>query len=393
MSKVTLDLYKCMNYASQINDINRRIKSLDRAIYDLYDEIGWGNHRYLKNVDFIINESATLAGCSNYLSTTGDAFTKLQDKLYLKDISELTNYSAKNIAGEILGSGAINNGISVFSSYADLLKTYIGLKVDSYTSRFSEYENAADVVVGWYDWFMNDLKGDFDTVKTWGENIVEEYTYKIPELLPEGINDFFEYLDDGEIIIDTVKGYKEYKKTGDLVESFDDVAFDIFGGVVKDVVKWSDKMANLKYLGVDKLAKGVLVSTIIEMPQNWLEGIKEYAENGTGTAGSIFVDTTVGAAVDVASGVAAPAYLLGTAVTYPVVDQVCETFGYDLSGEYERLTGETGLTAVFKAQKELWVDVVYEGAKDKMADAVDKFYDVAGNAWDSWKSGIKLMFD
>jgi len=274
-----------------------------------------------------------------------------------------------------------------------LLKTYIGLKVDSYTSRFSEYENAADVVVGWYDWFMNDLKGDFDTVKTWGENIVEEYTYKIPELLPEGINDFFEYLDDGEIIIDTVKGYKEYKKTGDLVESFDDVAFDIFGGVVKDVVKWSDKMANLKYLGVDKLAKGVLVSTIIEMPQNWLEGIKEYAENGTGTAGSIFVDTTVGAAVDVASGVAAPAYLLGTAVTYPVVDQVCETFGYDLSGEYERLTGETGLTAVFKAQKELWVDVVYEGAKDKMADAVDKFYDVAGNAWDSWKSGIKLMFD
>jgi len=111
VSKVTLDLYKCMNYASQINDINRRIKSLDRAIYDLYDEIGWGNHRYLKNVDFIINESATLAGCSNYLSTTGDAFTKLQDKLYLKDISELTNYSAKNIAGEILGSGAINNGI------------------------------------------------------------------------------------------------------------------------------------------------------------------------------------------------------------------------------------------------------------------------------------------
>lgn len=119
--------------------------------------------------------------------------------------------------------------------------------------------------------------------------------------------------------------------------------------------------------------------------------VKWYATNGTGTAGSVVTDTVVGSVVESVADAAKPAYLLGTAVTYPVVDQICEAVGYDLSAEYEKLTGETGLKAVFSAQKELWVDIVYEGAKEKTAHAIDEAYSMLNKGWKHWKSGMNYI--
>jgi hypothetical protein len=73
-------------------------------------------------------------------------------------------------------------------------------------------------------------------------------------------------------------------------------------------------------------------------------------------------------------------------------DQLCENFGYDLSGSYENLTKKTGLDAVFSAQKELWVDIVYNGAKEGAAKGIDNGYDVVKKGWENWKAGMAKIF-
>ncbi len=417
MSRVTLDLYKCTNYTGQLHQMNRRIQELDKALYDLYDEIGWGNHKYLRRADGIVSYSGKLQRCGNYLSDTASSFQKLQDELYLSDISELAQYKGKSswkISDTVnAGIGTVGSILNNFSNlfnestigtspskvwsqvgkgYVDIFKELIGDKVTKYTDRFDSFKTTPDMIVGWYDWFTKDIYGTFDTGKSWIEKIIEDRTGEKPELIPEGVSDFFDVLSKGEILIDAAKACKEYAETGNAVDAFDDVTFSIFGEGFKEWNKWYNKANEIKYTGVEGQAQSVLLSTIVKMPQKWYQGIKEYAENGTGTAGSIVVDTTAGAFTESVAGAAKPVYVAATAVTYPVIDQVCESFGYDLSGEYERLTGETGLKAVFKAQKELWVDVVYEGAKDKAADFVDGFYDTVKDGWDSWKSGMKLIF-
>ena len=154
-----------------------------------------------------------------------------------------------------------------------------------------------------------------------------------------------------------------------------------------------DKKNGIEYVGVAKDIKKILLKTIVKMPKNYRNALQDYVENNSGTAGSIVVDTTVGTLMKEFANAYKGQYKVATALAYPIADAVMENgFGYDLSGEYERLTGKTGLEAVFEAQKELWVDIVYGGVKKQMAQGVDGFYQAVSEGWNNWKSGIRVMF-
>lgn len=291
---------------------------------------------------------------------------------------------------------------SVLSRYWNEFSEYIENKTKEYFDRMSAQKDGAEVLVEWYDWVIGDLYGGVDSIATVIENFEEERTWKKPELLGKA-GEFFDTLSDYGILIDVTKEIKSAYETGEWSEAYENVGLKIFKKVLKKGNKYLDKRDNLKYLGVDKQSQSVLLNTIIKMPEKWIEGVKDYAENGVGTAGNIFTETVVGSTVESIAGAAKPYYILGTAVTYPVVDGICEALGYDLSGNYERLTGKTGLVAVLTAQKELWVDIVYEGAKEKISAGVDGFYEAVGDAgswiadtakkgWSNWKSGIKRIF-
>ena len=390
LSKITLDINKCANYTVQIQQLNRRIKELDKAIYDLYDEIGWGNHYYLRQVDGTVSYSRKLENCGSYLSYVGNEFNKAENKLYMSDISELSNY--RGIQGWIASNTLFYKIEHLGQGYLEIVDEFIDDKIKELYDKAGAYGSWADKLVGGYEWLVGDIYGGIDDIKSLVEDIMAERSGEEIKLLPEGFSDFMDTLSNGQLLIDITKAAKEYSQTGDAIEAFDDVSFSIFGKAVKKIDKVINKSNNLKYVGMQAMAQDVLLSTIIKMPQKWYEGVKEYAKNGTGSLGTIMYDTTVGAFTDAVVDGVKLRYTAATAITYPIADQVCEAFGYDLSGEYERLTGETGLKAVFQAQKELWVDVVYEGVKDKATDVVDGFYDTVSKGWESWKSGMGLIF-
>ena len=400
MAKIYIDSYKCNDYSNQLNYINKRIKKLDRAIYDLYDEIGWDNHKYVQIADYLVSYNRTLEGCSSYLIDTSEEFRRLEESLYLNDIKDLLTYNPAILSDTKTAISAVWNGVleaiqknnetksEITKKYADILKEYFRGKAQGYVDIYGSNATLPDKIVAVYDWFRKDMWGDVKTLNDWIDDISLEYTYKEANLMPT-MSTFFKTLSDLDILIDVAKGAKEYSETGDFFEAFDDVGFAIMEKGMGVVDKLLSKKINLKYLGIDALGKNILWDSIVNMPKNFVNGIKEFAENGTGTAGSIFVDTTLGAGTQAITSAAKPIYILGTAVSYPVVDQLCEAVGYDLSGKYEEMTGKTGLTAVFDAQKKLWVDVVYKGVRDKAVEAVDNFYDSEG--WKSWQSGFEIM--
>ena len=47
---------------------------------------------------------------------------------------------------------------------------------------------------------------------------------------------------------------------------------------------------------------------------------------------------------------------------------------------------------MFSAQKELWVDIVYNGAKEGAAKGIDNGYDVVKKGWENWKAGMAKIF-
>ena len=275
--------------------------------------------------------------------------------------------------------------------YFPVFTEYVSDKVEKYIDKIGKYENGYEAVVGWYEWFQDDLYADFDSLKSLIEDIGEEMTFRKPELLPDGVSDFFDTLSKCQILIDAGKAVADWQKTGDGWQAYQDIGFSVFKAIVKEGNKWLDKKDNLKYLGVDKQIQSVLVSTIIKMPQNWVKGIKEYAENGVGTVGSVVTETVLGSLFEAGADAVSPVYIGSTALTYPLVNQICQAVGYDLSGEYERLTGKTGIKAVLSAQKELWVDTVYVGIKKEATHFIDGCYSAMSEGWNSWKSGVSIL--
>lgn len=277
--------------------------------------------------------------------------------------------------------------------YGDIVKEYVEGKVQAYIDTISIDNTWAENALGWGKWFWKDLYGDLNGLKEKLENAYREYKGEKIELLPENVNQFFDTLSDGMVAIKTSEYFREFVTTGDGWQAYTDIATLWLEESGKKVDKWLDKKNGIEYVGVAKDIKKILLKTIVKMPKNYRNALQDYVENNSGTAGSIVVDTTVGTLMKEFANAYKGQYKVATALAYPIADAVMENgFGYDLSREYERLTGKTGLEAVFEAQKELWVDIVYGGVKKQMAQGVDGFYQAVSEGWNNWKSGIRVMF-
>lgn len=277
--------------------------------------------------------------------------------------------------------------------YGDIVKEYVEGKVQAYIDTISIDNTWAENALGWGKWFWKDLYGDLNGLKEKLENAYREYKGEKIELLPENVNQFFDTLSDGMVAIKTSEYFREFVTTGDGWQAYTDIAALWLEESGKKIDKWLDKKNGIEYVGVAKDIKKILLKTIVKMPKNYRNALQDYVENNSGTAGSIVVDTTVGTLMKEFANAYKGQYKVATALAYPIADAVMENgFGYDLSGEYERLTGKTGLEAVFEAQKELWVDIVYGGVKKQMAQGVDGFYQAVSEGWNNWKSGIRVMF-
>ena len=277
--------------------------------------------------------------------------------------------------------------------YGDSVKEYGEGKVQAYIDTISTDNTWAENALGWGKWFWKDLYGDLNGLKEKLENAYREYKGEKIELLPENVNQFFDTLSDGMVAIKTSEYFREFVTTGDGWQAYTDIAALWLEESGKKIDKWLDKKNGIEYVGVAKDIKKILLKTIVKMPKNYRNALQDYVENNSGTAGSIVVDTTVGTLMKEFANAYKGQYKVATALAYPIADAVMENgFGYDLSGEYERLTGKTGLEAVFEAQKELWVDIVYGGVKKQMAQGVDGFYQAVSEGWNNWKSGIRVMF-
>lgn len=391
MADIIVDTYKLNQYAQRIADVNSRISRLDRRLDSLYWRIGLQGLWNLMQADALTCYSWKLLRCQAYLQQTAAEFEQVE-----KDLGGIDplSFNPPVIALPppfLRMESMTNKRVEITGKYFSIFSEYVSGKIDGYIKKIKSCSTNEEIIVEWYTWFKDDLYSDLDTLKGMIEDIAEEMTFRKPDLLPGKIGEFFDTLDDCEVLIDVTVALRDWYNTGDGWQAYQDIGFALFSTIAKKGNKWLDGKNNLKYLGVDKQLQGVLLDTIIEMPQKWIEGIKDYATNGTGTAGSIVTDTVMGSLVESTADAAKPAYILGTVVTYPVVDQICEAVGYDLSAEYEKLTGETGLEAVFSAQKELWVDIVYEGAKEKIAQTLDKAYGAIGKGWEHWKSGMKYI--
>lgn len=307
---------------------------------------------------------------------------------YERTESKITGYSGDSIERNQAGISILKLGEMYFSEF----KEYIGDKAEKYVQNISAGRSWPEAIVGWYDWLAGDVLSDFNSLQSWIENYIEEGSFKKPDLLPQGADDFLDAFGDCGVLVDVAKALEKYAYTGDGWTAYEKIGSLFFKEVVKRGNKWMDKVDNLHYLGVDKQLQSVLVSTIIKMPSKWLDGVKQYDKDGSTDAGTIVYDTVIGSLSEATAAAAKPVYQVATALTYPVIDQLSECLGYDLSKEYERLTGKKGLDAVFTAQKELWVDVVYAGVRENGAQLINGFYDMCSAGWENWKSGMKLIF-
>lgn len=327
-----------------------------------------------------------------------------EEKEYVKELAEIrqeVRSIEKDIRFEILSKSQIQSRLSTVCGKLEEQEAGVQSLHTVLQNIMETYENtekrilqnlgtqigvkAVNLADGAADWYKK-----FKTAKSFIEDVVEEYTFQKPKLLPDRIEEVFGMLSKGETFMEIINEVKKYRESGDGMGAYVNIAGIVYENVIKEGFKWLDKRDNLKYIGTDKAVQNILTDIIIEMPQKWIQELKDF--NGDKTSGQIWVDTVFGTISGAVASAAQPYYTAATWALYPAADKVCEAFGYDLSGEYEKMTGKSGLDAVFAAQKELWVDIVYEGAKTELAQGVDNFYDTAGKAWNCWKSGIQTIF-
>lgn len=378
-------------YAARIDRVNSRLMKIDARLKRLYYNVPVSELWTLIKVDAITGYSWNLRQCSNYLRETAGDFEAVERELSRQN--DILNYQGID-STKVIGT----NKEDVKGKYEKIAMGYLNVvtyygkdKIKKFADKVEESKNWEDIVVNWYQWFKKDLYGDLDNLRSIAEDVYKEYTSKEIKLLPKGVTDFFGTLSSCQVMVDVASELKKYYETGDGWEAYEKIGLSIFKSALKETNKALDKVRGTEYSGVAKGAQKALLSAIVKMPEKYIQGIKDYA-NGKGTAGSIVVETVIGSVTEAVADEAAPVYKAATALSYPVVDQICESVGYDLSAEYEKLTGKKGLEAVFSAQKELWVDVVYNGAKEKAAQGVDNFYSAVSKGWNHWKSGIKIMF-
>lgn len=396
-NNITVDNDNLRYNASRLTKIRKSVSSLESQIVKLYWHTGKNEIWQLMQSNIIREDDKRLKKYSDNLLKVAIEFEKKEDNiayggLLLDGLDSLKNavnrerFNTRTFFVNLLNGVAIYNitkqekirfVIDIATDYAYMIGDYVGDKVKAYCNNITASTTFGGAIVEVYDWFQDELIAEFDTIK----NIREDLGYK--DELPKDVENALDILEYGDLLIDNIKVLGEGIVNGDW-ENLEKVIWKDGKQIFKWTDKTIDKVRDFKeYTGIASKAKSVLVDTIFEMPQKWIEGIKNYAENGVGTAGTIVYDTTVGAVSSVIAEAAEPYYKLATAGAYPVIDQICEAVGYDLSAEYERLTGKTGLEAVFTAQKELWVDNIGGGIRDAVSSGIDKGYELIGNAWDA----------
>lgn len=382
---------------SRLTKIRKSVSSLESQIVKLYWHTGKNEIWQLMQSDILYNDDKKIKKCIDALLSTATEFEKTEKSVAsgglllngldsLKDVVGANRFNIMTVianlfkgikSSDITSEDKIRFVLGIKADYAYMMGDYIGDKVEAYLENITTSTTLGGAIVGVYDWFQDELLADFNTLKGMGEDL------GLDTELPKEVKNSLKILKYGDLLIDNVKAIGEVITTGET-DSLEKIAWK--DG--KQVFKWIDGAIDKyrdfeKYTDIAGKAKSVLVDTIFEMPKNWIEGIKNYAENGEGTAGTVVYDTTVGAVSSVIAEAAEPYYKAATAGAYPVIDQICESVGYDLSDEYERLTGKTGLEAVFTAQKELWVDTIGGSIRDAVSSGIDKGYELIENAWNA----------
>lgn len=383
--------------ASRLTKIRKSVSSLESQIVKLYWHTGKNEIWQLMQSDILYNDDKKIKKCIDALSGTATELEKTEKSVAsgglllngldsLKDIVDTNRFNIISVitnlfkginSSNVTSEDKIRFVLGIKADYAYMMGDYIGDKIEAYLDNITSATTLGGAIVGVYDWFQDELLADFNTLKGMGEDL------GLDTELPKDIKNSLKILKYGDLLIDNIKAIGDVIIDGDT-EGLEKVAWKDGKQVFKWIDGSLDKYRNFeKYTGIAGKAKSVLVDTMFEMPKKWIAGIKNYAENGEGTAGTVVYDTTLGAVSSVVADAAKPYYKAATAATYPVIDQICETVGYDLSAEYERITGKTGLEAVFTAQKELWVDTIGGGIRDAVSSGIDKGYEFIGNAWDA----------
>lgn len=394
-NNIKIDNDAIRNQASRLNNLTKRISALDSQFSRLYWQTGSLDVWRVMQSNVLYKRNKKIKNCVKALNATAEEFERLERThnsggLILDGVESLkscllsieVNNNASNIldvikrifpdysVSELKGEFVL----AIQSDYASMLLKYFDDKGNDLFKSISECDKTDKKIIALYDWFQDEIISD---IKTFADMRKDIYGIELPEKYKNSL-DILKY---GDLCIETIK------KIGEVIEG----DFDGLGTVIlndgKEIFKIIDKGLDAKraieYTGIAGTAKSVLIDTIFKMPKNWIEGIKNFAETGEGTAGTVVFDTTVLAITSAVSEAAEPYYKAATAAAYPVIDQICESFGYDLSAEYEKLTGKTGLDAVFTAQKELWVDTIGMGIRDKVSAGIDKGYEVVGNLWNA----------
>lgn len=385
MSKIIkINTSAILEYSGQLQDVEKRLKIIHK-----------------KMPQYVINGS--LSGEINEVKVCGRVLKQIAENFEQveRQLSQALSQSADKkisvdayIANKSKDKKEKKKEKNVFKDYFSIISKYAGDKVDSCVKKMDKAKSWEEKVVVWYTWVQKDVLGDVNGVKDWVEDIYKEVKGKDLEFFPKWLDDFQDNLSDGQSLINIAMATAGYLENHDGMEAYKKIAKESLKTTLKKVNKYMDKARGVSGTGVKSTVQGIIISALADIPFRYAKEIDEFRKDTTGTktAGKVFVNTFSDSLIGAVASEAEPVYKGTTALAYPLFDQLCENFGYDLSGNYEKLTGKTGLDAVFSAQKELWVDIVYNGAKEEAAKGIDNGYDVVKKGWENWKAGMAKIF-
>ena len=385
MSKIIkINTSAVLEYSAQLQDVEKRLKIIHK-----------------KMPQYIINGSLSgeineVKVCSKVLWQIAENFEQVERQLSQALLQSADKKISVDtyITNKSKDKKEKKKEKNVFKDYYSIISKYAGARVDSCVKEMDKAKNWEEKVVSWYMWVQKDVLGDVNGVKDWVEDIYKEVNGEDLKLFPKWLDDFQENLSDGQSLITIATATAGYLENHNGMEAYKIIAKESLKTTLKKVNKYLDVARGISGIGVKSTVQGIIISALVDIPFRYGKEIEEFRKDTTGTktAGKVFVNTFADSLVGAVASEAEPVYKVTTALAYPLFDQLCENFGYDLSGSYENLTKKTGLDALFSAQKELWVDIVYNGAKEGAAKGIDNGYDVVKKGWENWKAGMAKIF-
>ena len=248
MPEVIVDTRKLRTYADRLSRVNRRIRKLDERLDKLYLEVGLRDLFNLIQADSLTGYNWRIVKCQDYMTKTATSFEQVERELSSMNPLSFNPRTAAVSLPIFNPNITVNKRYKTTEKYFSIFSEYVSGKIDGYIERIKNCVTNEDVIVEWYTWFKDDLYSDFDTMKGMIEDIAEEMTFHKPDLLPEKVDEFFETLDDCDVLIDVTTSLRDWYNTGDGWQAYQDIGFTVFSTIVKKGNKWLDGKNNLKYL-------------------------------------------------------------------------------------------------------------------------------------------------